>query len=124
MNSPEIIIVDAWHDALNRGDIERLDSLSTDDIELGGPRGSGHGVQLLREWFGRAGIHVEPREVFHRGKTVVVEQNAAWRNIEPTECQIVASVFLVQDGRIASVIRHPDLSSALAAAGLTEADKV
>ena len=57
---------------------------------------------------------------------MVVEQDAAWHDTETngtTGHQVVASVFVMQDGRIASVIRHPDLSSALAAAGLTEADR-
>lgn len=71
----------------------------------------------------RAGIHLEPRRVFNRAGTVVVEQSARWRSAESgelTEPQGVASVFLVRYGRVASVVRHPDLATALTAAGLDE----
>ena len=123
--SQHVALVRAWHEALNAGDVERLVELSSDDVEVGGPRGSGRGADLLREWFGRAGIHLAPRRIFHRGQTVVVEQDAEWRApgvAQSTGAQMVASVFVVRDGQIAGVMRHADLASALEATGLTEAD--
>jgi ketosteroid isomerase-like protein len=126
MDSSELKTVAAWHEALNAGDIERLVALSSDDVEVGGPRGSSRGAQVLRDWFGRAGIRLAPRRICQRGATLVVEQDAAWRAAETGEVtgqQPVASVFVVRDGRVASVIRHPDLATALTAAGLTEADQ-
>lgn len=122
MGGDEVEIVRAWHQALNEGDVERLLALSHDDIEVGGPRGSGRGAQLLRQWFGRAGIRLTAQRMFHRGTTVVVEQRAGWRSSENDE--VVASVFVVQDKRVASVIRHPDLASALETADLDEGDHV
>jgi hypothetical protein len=47
-------IVDAWVAAVNERDAERLVSLSDPQIELVGPRGSGSGQQLLRDWLARA----------------------------------------------------------------------
>ena len=125
MAAEHVDIVHAWHDALNAGDIEHLVALSSNDIEVGGPRGSGHGAALLRQWFDRAGIYIEPRQFFHRGQTVVVEQYATWHAPEAgtsADPQGVASVFVVRGGRVASVTRYADLASALEASGLTEAD--
>ena len=44
----EVHVVEAWHAALNEGDMDRLVGLSHPDVEFGGPRGVGQGVQLLR----------------------------------------------------------------------------
>src|SRR5436305_9617337 len=120
MATDEVETVREWHHALNAGDVERLLALSSDDVEVGGPRGSGRGAQLLREWFGRAGIQMEPAQTFHRADVVVVEQRATWQPPGQETAavpQSVSSVFVVKDGRVASVIRHPDLAAALAAGG-------
>ena len=57
MTSAAVEIVLAWHAALNESDVQRLLSLSTDDVEVGGPRGAGRGADLLRDWVARAGVH-------------------------------------------------------------------
>jgi ketosteroid isomerase-like protein len=129
MATDAVSTVHAWHAALNRGDVDELIALSGDEIEVGGPRGrgTGPGAQLLRDWVGRAGIRLEPHRTFHRDSTVVVEQGASWQGPEAgptTEPQTVASVFIVKDGRVASVVRYPDLASALEASGLTDSDTV
>jgi hypothetical protein len=112
-------IVLAWHAALNAGDVERLVSLSTPDVEVGGPRGSGTGVDLLRDWVARARIQLEPLSWQLMHGAVVVEQSARWQTAdgELTEPQVAASVFRVSAGKVASVIRHADLATALEAAG-------
>ena len=116
--SPEMQTVIAWHDALNDGDVERLVALSHPDVEVGGPRGSAHGAQILREWVDRANIRLEPGRAFGDAGTVVVEQGAEWKSAEPGGVQTVASVFVVSDGLVTSVVRYPDLTSALRAASL------
>lgn len=121
--STEIQTVLAWHGALNSGDLERLVGLSHPDIEVGGPRGTSHGAQILRGWVDRANIHLEPGRIFHESDAVVVEQAAEWVSAEPGSRQTVASAFLVRDGLVTSVLRHPDLASALRAADLDEADE-
>jgi ketosteroid isomerase-like protein len=121
--APEIQVVTAWHDALNAGDVDRLLELSRPDVEVGGPRGTGHGTQLLREWASRANVHLDPGRLFHEADTVVVEQEAEWRTPESGESNgalTVASVFVVRDGLVASVVRYPDLAEALRAANLDE----
>ena len=127
MDADAVATVHAWHEALNTGDVERLIALSSDDVEVGGPRGSGRGAELIRDWFGRAGIHIEPHRTFHRNDTVVVEEGATWKGAEvgtATEPQTVASVFVVQDGRVTSVVRHVDLASALEAGRLSFSDEM
>jgi ketosteroid isomerase-like protein len=126
--SPAVAVVAAWHAALNAGDVERLLALSSDDVEVGGPRGSGRGAQLLREWVARANVRLEPRRFVHRGdtaNTVVVEQRAAWQTEaggaggEPAGAQDAASVFAVEGGRVARVIRYGSMDEALREAGLS-----
>ena len=110
----------AWHSALNAADIDRLVSLSTDDIEVGGPRGIGHGIELLREWVDRAHIRLAPVRWQADRATVVVEQSAQWQADDGslTSPQMVASVFRMDRGKVASVIRYAEFGAALKSAGL------
>ena len=117
-SSPEIQAVIAWHDALNSGDVERLIALSHPDVEVGGPRGSARGAQILREWVDRANIRLEPARTFSEAGTVVVEQGAEWQSADAGNVQTVASVFVVGYGLVTSLVRYPDLASALRAANL------
>jgi hypothetical protein len=68
----------------------------------------------------RANVRLEPRRIFHEANAIVVEQEAEWQTEEPGDRQTVASVFVVRDGLVTSVMRHPDLASALRAANLDE----
>ncbi|CAA9427534.1 MAG: hypothetical protein AVDCRST_MAG37-291 [uncultured Rubrobacteraceae bacterium] len=123
MTTPELRTVQAWHEALNSGDADRVTALSRPNVEVGGPRGAGHGTGLLREWVSRANIRLEPRRVFQEADTMVVEQKAEWRSADTrqtTGSQTVASVFVVQENKIAKVLRYDDLASALRAANLDE----
>jgi ketosteroid isomerase-like protein len=116
----EVEVVIAWHEALNDRDLDRLVSLCSVDVELGGPQGSGQGRALLREWFARTGLNLDLGAFLQRGEIVVVSQEAQW----PTgpggaaEVQNVASVFRVKDGVITSIIRYADLDEALVGAGI------
>lgn len=119
MNASEIETVLAWHAALNAADTDRLLRLSSDDVEVGGPRGAGRGAQLLREWVARAQIQLEPVRWQALGGTVVVEQTARWQapDGQLTEPQVVASVFKVADGKVTSVLRFGTMPEALEFAG-------
>ena len=104
----EVGIVEAWHEALNTSDIERLVTLSHPNVEVGGPHGTGRGTKLLEEWADRVNIRIEPLRVFHRDDTVVAQQEAEWRSAETglvAGSQTVASVFVVRDDQVASVVR-------------------
>lgn len=124
MSAPEVRTVEAWHEALNSGDADRLAALSHPDVEVGGPRGTGRGARLLREWVDRANVRLDPRRFFHAGDTVVVEGVARWRSAgtgETIGAQTVGTVFVVRDGRVRSVARHGSLRQALEAARLDDA---
>lgn len=124
--TPAIEAVLAWQDAVNRQDVERLLALSDPNIEIVGPRGSGYGHPLLRDWLARAGLHLTTRRVFARNETVVVAQHAVWRTVETGAVQgesDVASRFRVVDGRIAQFARYEDLATALTAARLALTDE-
>ena len=123
----EVDVVLAWHEALNAGDPEALAALTDEAVEVGGPRGTGHGVALVREWVERAGVWLYPKRVFHRGDVVVVEEAARWR--DPTtgewgEPSVVASSFLVGGGRVRRVVRFAKLAAVLASSGLDTRDEV
>src|SRR4051794_32362333 len=109
--SDVVQVVLAWHEALNAGDLDRLAALSSEDVEVGGPRGSGRGRQQLGEWFGRARVTLVPKRVFERDALVVVEQGATWS--AGGDEQQVASLFEVTDGLVSRVVRYEDLPAAL-----------
>src|SRR5258708_31712000 len=107
MRNAPVETVLAWHAALNSADVERVLSLSTDDVEVGGPRGAGHGADLLRDWVARAGVRLESGRVFVRGEGVVVEQSARWPSPDGKlpDPQTAPSVFRVQNGLVSSTRR-------------------
>ena len=123
----EVAVVLAWHEALNAGDLDRLAGLVDEEVEVVGPRGSGRGVALLRDWATRAGVRLKPGRVFHLGEAVVVEQRVRWRDAatgQAGEPRTVASAFLVRSGRVRRVARYGDVGTALAATEMEESDEV
>jgi hypothetical protein len=67
MSQPAALeIVAPWVAAANAQDIDRLLELSDPDIEIVGPRGTGSGHQLLREWAAHAGLTLETLRTFAR----------------------------------------------------------
>jgi len=120
-------VVRAWHDALNRGEIDFLASLLHDDVEFGGPRGSGHGAEKVRDWARRAGITLEPLRWFQRDEDVVVAQQARWRDPEtgvlgsPIDA---ASTFRIRDGLVQRVVRYETLQDALTVVDMDASSEV
>ena len=114
--------IDRWHAAVNAGDADAAGALCTDGVEVGGPRGSGFGRELVVEWVGHAGIRLDPVRWFCGSGCAVVEQDARWAADDgPTR---LATAFRLHDGRISAVLRHPDTADALARLGLGAADEV
>jgi hypothetical protein len=81
---------------------------------------------MLRDWVGRAGIHLEPRRWFAGLGNVVVEQIATWRTPEGgmTEPVTIASSFQLEDGKVSRMVRYESLEAALAANSLTMQDEL
>lgn len=121
-----IRLVHAWYEALNAADTERLATLVCEDVEIGGPRGTAQGVDVLIDWVGRARIQMEPTDWYQRGDTIVVCQRATWPEEDGTPGipQKVGTVFVVQDGRISRIARYSGLSDAFAETGLSEANRI
>ena len=127
MSTPEVEAVLAWHEALNAGDAERVASLSRPEVEVGGPRGSARGREVLVDWVGRANVRMEPLRRFQLGPTVVVEDAAAWRDAHTGGTiseATVATVFALDGGMVAGIFRHDSLEGALEGAGLDGSDEI
>jgi hypothetical protein len=127
VTGPEVEAVLAWHEALNAGDSERLAALSHPEVEVGGPRGSARGRQVLEDWVGRANVRLEPLRSFQNGRTVVVEEAATWRDArtgETTGEATVATIFALDGGLVAGIVRHDGLEDALRSAGLDGSDEI
>lgn len=128
MDTPSSLhVAQAWQDAANAQDIPRLLALSAPDIEIIGPRGSGFGHQLLKDWLARAGLTLSTQRAFARGQMVALEQSGVWRDLatgDVTGERTLASTFRVDDQQqVAAFARYDSLAEALAAADLTERDE-
>lgn len=119
-------LVEGWHAALNSGEVDNMLALAHPDVKIGGPRGSTSGAQVMRDWFGRANVHLIPLQWFAHENTVVVEERGEWLDDTGaiSSTAVVASVFVIADHLISEIHRYDDLPTALAAAGLSTADQV
>ena len=120
-------LVQQWQEAANQQSGDRLVELSAPDIEVVGPRGSGHGYQLLREWLTRAGLHLTTLRAFARENVVVLAQHGVWRSVETGEItgeQDVASRFRIDGQRVGQFARYDTLDVALNEAGLHYSDEI
>src|SRR5215211_5199411 len=117
---PSSSVIERFHHAVNKCDADAAAKLVTDDVEVGGPRGSARGVAALRGWVEHAGIQLTAGRTYRRGDIVVVAQTARWSGDDTTHA--IATVFRLSGDLISAAIRYDDLAAALAAHGLTEAD--
>ncbi len=121
----KLAVVDNWLRAVNDGDAARLVALTTETVEIVGPRGAGPADrEVLAEWLARSGFQATSLRWFcGAGGAVVVEQQATWSAGGTAR---LASQFLVDGSRrVTRYVRHDaGLEPALAAAGLTPADEV
>lgn len=127
MRLGSLAVVEAWLDAVNRGDSQGAEDLSAEEVEIVGPRGSVRGRHILSEWMIRAGFSAEALRWFCGAEgRVVVEQDARWVDQVTGAEQgraVVASQFLVENARVARYARHDGLRVALSAAGLDTSDE-
>jgi hypothetical protein len=118
--------VQAWGQAFNERDLDRLLALSAPDIELGKPnrpkRGHDAIHRLLHLQSYGVAQHVRPRRYFARAATVVVEALIELRWVESDELAETAhgvALFGVRDGQISRFGPVPDLAFAFRLAGWT-----
>jgi len=117
-------VVEAWQDAVNAKDAQRLVELSDEKIEIVGPRGSAYGHRVLKEWLSRAGLTLETLKIFARGDMVVVAQHGVWNSPQGEGEADIASVFEIHAGRVARYARYDSLDDAMRDAGLTVAHEI
>lgn len=120
-------LVQDWQDAVNNRDEHRLLELSTPDIEVVGPRGSGYGSQLLLDWLSRAGLHLTTLRTFVHNNVVVVAQHAVWHDVGSGALigeADIASRFRIEGNRISQYARYDRLDMALSVAKLRYADEI
>jgi hypothetical protein len=122
-----IWVVLLWHEALNMKHKRGLAELVTKNVKMSGPKGDVEGVNIMLEWMDRANITLEPKRYFQSGEIIIVEELAVWQE-GGTEKEInsakAASVFVLDDGRIASIQRFDNLNKAFEATGLNERNQV
>jgi len=112
--SDSVDVVTRWHDAVNAGDIEAVLALCAPDVAVGGPRGDGQGLELMRGWLVRSDISLEPQEeVVERDGRIVLHELAQWRTTGDAPAQAPTEapadtwvVFEVRDGRVSAVRRY------------------
>ena len=122
-----LALIHSFHQLLNARKPDELLELASDDIKIGGPRGSGTGKDLLFEWVGQANVTMTPQRIFARDDVVAVEQLGEWRDAntgEVTGSQTVASVFRIADGKIVGIARYGQFAEAANKAGLDEDDAI
>ncbi len=107
-----------WLAAVNAGDVEGAVACSHPEVAVHGPRGSGHGHDLMRGWLQRSGIRLEPEHELQvapagggQGERLVVRATARWTadNVPfgaPAEPMQTWCVFEVQDAVITSISRY------------------
>ena len=126
MTTTPLDVVAAFHRHLANRDPDAVIALAHDDVEVGGPRGTGSGTELLREWVGRANVTMTPTRWFAKDDVVIVEQDAVWLDKQGEEMgrQDVTTTFRIRDGKIAGIYRHDNLAASLTVAGLDAGDEI
>ena len=122
MTTSEIATVLAWHDALSSSDLATLESLSSDDIEIGDAQGAAQGHQALRNWATSHQSTAQLGQMYVHDGVVVAEQKLG--SPDGPGAATDALAFRVVRDHVTSVFRHDSLATALAATELTESDAV
>jgi ketosteroid isomerase-like protein len=123
--------VRAWTAALNARDADAAVAAAHPDIVLHGPRGLERGHDAVRDWIHRqtygVGMLLQHTRAYARGPVVVVESRVELRHVDDGELADVmtaAAVMTVADAKVKDIAPVPDLATALASAGLSEADEI
>lgn len=122
-----IRVVELWHEAMNVKHKKGLTELVKGNVKMTGPKGDVQGVSIMLEWIDRANITLTPQRYFQSGDTIIVEERAVWYEVETEkeiDTAIVASVFVLENGLIASIQRYDSLNKAFEVTRLNESNLV
>jgi hypothetical protein len=118
-------IAEAWLEAYNERDLERLLAMSEPDFLMDGLAGEQRGHDALRERLSGpmhgVSVRVRPLASWDDGELVVVETISEVRygdTAEPGESMSGAATFTVRDGKVARMTVVDDLGRALRDAGI------
>ncbi len=107
------LVLEAWHRAVNDADVDTAVGWCADDVAVQGPRGTGHGQDLMRAWLLRSRIRLQPQGEFAEvDGRVVIRELAQWTAADapadaPTDDPVETwCVFTVSDGLVTSVARY------------------
>ncbi len=127
--TPALDVVRAWGEAMAGFDEPALLALADEEIEIVAPGGTRRGHDALRGWLEKQTYGVAPRfeqrRYFANDDTVVVDLHVEYRYVDGGELAgsgDAGVVFAIGDGLVSRITAHPDLASALTAAGLDAAD--
>jgi hypothetical protein len=124
-NARETVLT--FHDHFNAGRVDEVLNMATEDVAVGGGRGSGNGRQLLNEWIGRKTTTLTPQRWFEKDNLVVVEELVEWRSRDGdriTDRTVWGMAFVVEDGKITRIGRYADVGEAVTTTGMFESDEV
>jgi hypothetical protein len=130
MEPGSLAVIEEWLEAVNARDGVTLQALSSERVQITGPRGAGEmDRSILSEWLLRSGFSATPLRWFcGTDGSVVVEHEGEWHDVSTGEAQDRlrnASRFVVRNGVVTEYQRHDDgLHAALESSGLTAADEV
>lgn len=117
MKSPESTI-QQWIKALNSGDIDALLAISKPDIAIAGPRGTSHGIEILRAWYMNTHLTLDVEQQLVHNDQVISVGIAHWHDTDGSELGTASTAFLMRvttNGLVAELSRHDEgLSAALA----------
>lgn len=122
MSSP-VEVVRAWHEAVGSRDVGAALALCVPEVAVAGPRGTGHGHEVMRAWLVRSGIELVPQhELTEVDGRVLVHEEARWTTTADAPAQLRGAppmdtwvVFDVAGGLVTSVARFETEADALAA---------
>lgn len=107
-------VVQAWLEALDSGDTERVLELSAPEVKLVGPRGFESGREALRTWLERGGARFETERLSCESDQVVVEHRDGSNTPEKQSDARAATRFVVRRGQVQLVQCYDTLAEAFA----------
>ncbi len=122
MSSP-VAVVRAWHEAVNSRDVDAALALCVLEVAVAGPRGTGHGHDVMRAWLVRSGVELVPQhDLAEVDGRVLVHEKARWTTTADAPAQLRDAppldtwvVFDVAGALVTSVARFETETDALAA---------
>ncbi|WP_411842485.1 hypothetical protein [Salinicoccus sp. HZC-1] len=127
MHQGTIEIAEQWIELCNSQDIEGLASITSEELEVHGPKGTTTlNKEDLKEWMERANLKLENFEAYARDNKAIMGQHGTWLNEDDSVKgeQEVYTVLVIEDQKVSALARFDDKEQAFDVSGLEEADKI